>query len=334
MFNFGNISFVHPALLWLLLLIPILSVWYYYNQRDRFPTLNMPNLNALGEEGSLRGQLSITLPILRALTVMTFIVALARPQATLKQQDIKSEGIDIILSMDISSSMLAQDFKPDRLEASKSVADEFVDRRPYDRIGLVIFSGEAFTQCPATTDHKVVKELLSGLQCGSLLEDGTAIGMGLATAVNRLKDSKSKSKVVILLTDGVNNSGYIDPKTAAEIAKQYKVKVYTIGVGTRGVATVPSYNINGQMFPQLMRVEIDEELLEEIATMTGGKYFRATDESSLFAIYQEIDRLEKTEIEVTTIKRYSEEYFRWIALGLIFLIMELVMRYTVFRTIP
>ncbi len=334
MLNFRNITFVNPIFLWLLVLVPILVVWYYLNQEKRFPTLRMPNLNALGEEGSLRGQLSVSMPVLRALAFITLIGALARPQATLKEQNIKADGIDIILSMDISSSMLAQDFNPDRLEASKAVAEEFVNRRPYDRIGLVVFSGEAFTQCPVTTDHKIVKEFLVNLRCGLLENDGTAIGMGLATAVNRLKDSKAKSKVVILLTDGVNNSGYIDPIKAAKIAKEFGVKVYTIGVGTRGVARLPSYNINGQMLPKLTRVEIDEDLLKDISKKTGGKYFRATNENSLFMIYQEIDRLEKTEMEITTIKRYSEEYLHWISLAVFFLLLEFLLRYTVFRSIP
>jgi Ca-activated chloride channel family protein len=334
MFNFNDITFVNGYFLWFLVLVPGLVVWYYYQQHKRFPTLNMSDLSAFGDEGSLRGQLSIILPILRALAFVMFVIALARPQATLKQQNIKAEGIDIILSMDVSSSMLARDFTPDRLEASKAVADEFVDRRPYDRIGLVVFSGEAFTQCPATTDHKIVKEFLAGLKCG-FLEDGTAIGMGLATAVNRLKDSEAKSKVVILLTDGVNNSGYIDPLMAAEIAREFNVRVYTIGVGTRGLASVPSdHLINGKFVFKTARVEIDEELLIQISEMTKGKYFRATDENSLSLIYQEIDRLEKTKMDITTIKRYSEEYFRFIAWGLAFLLLELGLRYTVFRTIP
>lgn len=338
MLNFRDITFVNAAFLWLLLLVPILIGWYYYQyfhkNEKRFPTLTMSSLSAFGEEGSLRGQLSIVLPILRALALLTLIGAFARPQATLKEQNIKADGIDIVLAMDLSSSMLARDFTPDRLEASKLVAEEFVDRRPYDRIGLVAFSGEAFTQCPVTTDHKVVKELLSGLKCG-FLEDGTAIGMGLATSVNRLKDSKAKSKVAILLTDGVNNSGYIDPLTAAEIAQEFGIKVYTIGVGTRGMASVPDdHLINGQFIFRMARVEIDEKLLQDISEMTGGKYFRATDENSLQLIYEEIDRLEKTEMDITTIKRYSEEYYRWIGLGLFFLFLELILRYTTFRTIP
>ena len=236
--------------------------------------------------------------------------------------------------MDLSSSMLAQDFKPDRLEESKRVAADFVNKREHDRIGLSVFSGEAFTQCPLTTDHKVVKEFLAGLKCG-LLEDGTAIGMGLATSVNRLKDSDAKSKVVILLTDGVNNAGYIKPYTAAEIAREFDVKVYTIGVGSTGDALTPvSRRSDGKYIFGLARVEIDEALLEEIANMTGGKYFRATSGEGLEKIYEEINQLEKTEIEVTSIKRYSEEFHYFAFWGLVLLVLEFLLRYTVFRTIP
>lgn len=334
MFNLKSITFTSPEFLWLLLLLPVFAYWYYRKQDEQYPTLRMSDLSAFGEENSLKGSLSVVLQILRALAFLTFVCALARPQATLKEQDIKAEGIDIVLAMDVSSSMLARDFTPDRLEASKAVADEFVDRRAFDRIGLVVFSGEAFSQCPLTTDHKVVKEFLGGLKCG-ILEDGTAIGDGLATAVNRLKDSEAKSKVVILLTDGVNTAGYIDPLTAAEIAKTYGIRVYTIGVGTRGMASVPADQlINGEFLFRMSPVEIDEALLQEISDKTSGKYFRATNESSLFSIYQEIDRLEKTEMEITTIKRYSEEYYVWMMLGLLFLLLEFILRYTVFRTIP
>jgi len=259
---------------------------------------------------------------------------MARPQLTLQEEEITADGVDIMMVMDLSSSMLAQDFKPDRLEVSKRVAADFVSKREHDRIGLSVFSGEAFTQCPLTTDHRVVKEFLADLRCG-LLEDGTAIGMGLATAVNRLKESESKSKVVILLTDGVNNAGYIQPITASEIAREFDVKVYTIGVGSTGDALTPvSRRSDGKYIFGLARVEIDEELLAQIADMTGGKYFRATSAESLERIYAEIDQLEKTEIEVTTIKRYSEEFHHFALWGLILLVLELFLRYTVFKTIP
>lgn len=283
---------------------------------------------------SWKADLQKLLPLLRALAFIALVVAMARPQLTLKKEDIKAEGIDIFLAIDLSSSMLAQDFQPDRLEVCKRVAAEFVEKRQYDRIGLAVFSGEAFTQCPLTTDHRVLTDFIEGLRCG-ILEDGTAIGMGLATAVNRIKDSPSKSKVVILLTDGVNNAGYVKPLTAAEIAKEFGVKVYTIGVGQEGTAVSPiSRRIDGSYVMGMARVEIDEELLKQISDMTGGKYFRATTARSLERIYDEIDRLEKTEIEVTSVKRYSEEFYRFVWVGICLILIELFLRYTILRSIP
>ena len=331
---FDNIEFVNPELLALLLLIPAIAAWFFYKKTDPHVSLKMPTLESVSGLSSFRSILRKYLPLLRVLAFATLVIALARPRQTLKEEDIKAEGIDICLVMDLSSSMLAQDFKPDRLEVSKKVAADFVSKRQHDRIGLSVFSGEAFTQCPLTTDHRVVKEFLASLKCG-ILEDGTAIGMGLATAVNRLKESDSKSKVVILLTDGVNNAGYIKPLTASEIAREFDVKVYTIGVGSTGDALTPvSRRSDGKYIFGLARVEIDEDLLQEIADMTGGKYFRATSAESLARIYAEIDQLEKTEIEVTAIKRYSEEFHGFALWGLIFLILELILRYTVFKTIP
>jgi Ca-activated chloride channel family protein len=329
-----NITFVHPGMLWLLVALPLLVVWYYRTYKRRYPVLKLSNLAALQHTRSLRGRLRSLLPTLRILAMGLLIIALARPQQTLKEEQIKAEGIDIALVMDLSSSMLAQDFKPDRLEVSKRVAADFINKRPYDRIALSVFSGEAFTQCPLTTDHAIVKNFLAELQCG-LLEDGTAIGMGLATSVNRLKDSDAKSKVIILLTDGVNNAGYIKPLTAAEIAKEFNIKVYTIGVGSTGEALTPvSRRSDGKYIYGLARVEIDEALLTTIATSTGGQYFRATSEESLAAIYDEIDQLEKTEMEVTSIKRYSEEFRAFAWLGLLLILLELLLRYTVLRAIP
>ena len=220
------------------------------------------------------------------------------------------------------------------MEVSKKVAIQFVEKRPFDRIGLVVFSGESFTQCPLTTDHKVLKDFLDGLQCG-LLEDGTAIGMGLASAVNRLKDSRAESKVIILLTDGVNNSGYIKPITAAEIAQELNTKVYTIGVGSIGQALSPiSRRSDGRYVFGMAKVEIDEGLLNQISDMTGGRYYRATDEQSLEAIYDEIDRLEKTEMDITTFKRYSEEFAQFLFIGLLFLLLEVVLKQTILKTLP
>jgi len=299
----GNIDFVHPEAFLLLLSIPLLGLWYFLRLRKRQTYLTISDSTPIKKLSTWRTILYPYLPILRVFSLAFIIIALARPQLTLKEEEIKAEGIDIILVMDISSSMLAQDFQPDRLQVSKEVAKQFVDKREFDRIGLVVFAGESFTQCPLTTDHRVVKDFLDGLQCG-MLEDGTAIGMGLASAVNRMKDSDSKSKVVILLTDGVNNSGYIKPLTASEIAQELETKVYTIGVGTRGQALSPvSRRSDGRYIFGMANVEIDERLLEEIANMTGGQYYRATDQQSLESIYAEIDRLEKTEMEITSFRR-------------------------------
>ena len=330
----GNIDFVHPEAFLLLLLIPLLGLWYFLRLRKRQTYLTISDSTPIKKLSTWRTILYPYLPILRVFSLAFIIIALARPQLTLKEEEIKAEGIDIILVMDISSSMLAQDFQPDRLQVSKEVAKQFVDKREFDRIGLVVFAGESFTQCPLTTDHRVVKDFLDGLQCG-MLEDGTAIGMGLASAVNRMKDSDSKSKVVILLTDGVNNSGYIKPLTASEIAQELETKVYTIGVGTRGQALSPvSRRSDGRYIFGMANVEIDERLLEEIANMTGGQYYRATDQQSLESIYAEIDRLEKTEMEITSFRRYSEEFRRFLSIGIILLLIDLLLRLTVFKTLP
>lgn len=334
MFWTESYQFVNPGFFLLLLALPLLVWWYLRTHTRRYASMRMSSLKALEGIHSIRGRLRALLPVLRGLAFIALVIAMARPQRILKEEEIKAEGIDIALVMDLSSSMLAQDFKPDRLEVSKRVAGDFVDKREFDRISLAVFAGEAFTQCPLTTDHRIVKEFLDGLKCG-ILEDGTAIGMGLATAVNRLKDSEAESKVVILLTDGVNNAGYVKPLTAAEIAREFNVKVYTIGVGTTGDALTPvSRRSDGRYIFGLARVEIDENLLRELAEMTGGKYFRATSEESLEQIYAEIDQLEKTEIEVTSVRRYTEEFHHFALWGLIFLILEITLRYTVLRTIP
>ena len=316
-----NIEFVSPQALLLLLLIPLAAFWYWYRLQKQQSYISISTTAPLTGNSSWRARFFPFLPILRALAFAAMVFALARPQLSLKEEDIKAEGIDIILVMDISSSMLAQDFQPDRLQVSKEVAKEFIDKREYDRIGLVVFAGESFTQCPLTTDHRVVKEFLDGLQCG-MLEDGTAIGMGLASAVNRMKESEAKSKVVILLTDGVNNSGYIKPITAAEIAQQLETKVYTIGVGSTGDALTPvSRRSDGRYIFGLARVEIDEALLDEIAKMTGGRYFRATDAVGLGEIFTTIDELETSEIESRVRTMYTElfPYPLGAALGLLLL---------------
>ena len=331
---FSNIAFLHPWFLAFLLLIPVIGFWYWRRYKDRYATLRMPSLESVKGRASLRGRLRALLPTFRLVAFILLVLAMARPRKLFQEEEVKAEGIDIMLVMDLSSSMLARDFEPDRLEVCKRVATEFVDKREYDRIGLAVFAGEAFTQCPLTTDHRVVKDFLSSLQCG-MLDDGTAIGMGLATAVNRLKDSPSKSKVVILLTDGVNNAGYIKPETAAEIAREFQIKTYTIGIGSSGDALTPvSRRSDGRYVFGLARVEIDEPLLQDIAQMTGGRYFRALTVEGLEAVYEEIDELEKTEIDVTVFKRYEELFYPFLLAGLVLLLLEMLLRYTLFRAIP
>lgn len=327
-------EFVQPAFLLLLFLLPILGWLAWTKRRERQVRLKMSSLAALSDTVSWRGRLRIVLPILRALAFVALVVALARPQEVMQEQEVKAEGIDIVLVMDLSSSMLAQDFKPDRLEVSKSVAAEFVSKRQYDQVGLVTFAGEAWSKSPLTVDHDIIQTDLAGLECGTL-EDGTAIGMGLSTAINRLKDSNSKSKVVILLTDGDNNAGYIKPITAAEIAQEFNIKVYTIGVGSVGSAYAPVGRLSGNRYRfGLVTVKIDEPLLREIATMTGGRYFRATDNESLQRIYEEIDELEKTAIEVKIVKSYSDKFHLFVFLALCFIVVETLLRYTLLKTIP
>ena len=333
----SNIQFVHP---WFFLLIPLVLgvfVWYYLRRQSYFPRFRMSSLQGVEDISSFKSKLTILTPILRGISLIALVFAMTRPQSVLQEEEVKAEGIDIVLVMDLSSSMLAQDFTPDRLWVSKVVAGDFVKGRKYDRIGLTAFAGEAYTQAPLTTDHAVILDFLnpeSGLQVGKL-QDGTAIGMGLATAVNRLKDSEVKSKVVILLTDGVNNSGYVKPIDAAEIAKEFGVKVYTIGVGSTGHAHTPrNRNARGQYIYSLQGVEIDEALLKEISSMTGGRYFRATNEESLQQIYASIDQLEKTEIEVSVLKRYQDKFYLFALIGLLSLFLEMILKYTLIRSIP
>ena len=329
-----NIEFSNPEFFALLLVIPAIILWQWWKKPERNPVMGFSDLSPIHGIQSWRSKIHFLPTLLRTLAFIIFVLAMTRPQLSLTEEEVKAEGIDIVLSMDLSSSMLAQDFQPDRLSVSKQVAIEFVDKRIHDRIGLVVFAGESYTQCPLTTDHAIVKSFLSELECGRL-QDGTAIGMGLASAVNRLKDSESKSKIVILLTDGVNNAGYIKPLTAAEIAKEFDVKVYTIGVGSMGSARSPvNRRSDGRYVFDFARVEIDEALLREISSMTGGKYYRAIDEESLEKIYEEIDTLEKTEIEVNVFKRYKDEFRKLIMAGLIFLLLEFLIAKVVLRTIP
>jgi len=326
---FQNINFVNPYLL-ALAILPI--AWYVYRRisKSRQSYIMMSSASPFEATKNWRSKWTGLPDILRLLAMISLVVALARPQLALSEEEVNAEGIDIMLAMDLSSSMLAKDFEPDRLEVSKKVAADFVAKRPYDRIGLAVFAGEAFTQCPLTTDQLIIQDFLGSLAVG-ILDDGTAIGMGLATAVNRLKDSETKSKIVILLTDGVNNTGYINPLTAAEIAKEYGIKVYTIGVGTEGTALTPvNRRSNGQYIFRQSMVQIDEQLLQQISNDTGGRYFRAKDQTDLEDIYNYIDQLEKTEIEVNVFKKYKEEFriFLLLALGLLFaefLIQKLVL---------
>jgi len=270
--------------------------------------------------------------VLRMMVVILLIVVLARPQSSLKQQNVSIAGIDIVLGLDISSSMLAQDLRPDRLEAAKELALEFFRGRPNDRVGLVVFAGEAFTQCPLTTDHTVIEDMMDDIKSG-MIEDGTALGDGLATAINRLTESQAISKVIILLTDGVNNAGSLDPLSSAEIAKIYGIRIYTIGVGTYGVAPYPVQTPFGIRY-QDMEVQIDEGLLQQVADMTDGKYFRATSNQQLESIYKEIDQMEKSKIDVTEFRKKTAEYLPLALMALLFIILEILMRNTVFKNIP
>jgi len=332
LFDISSFSFAHPALLWLLLILPFLIVWHFTKQQKKNSTLILSTLEGLPKKnGKGKARFRPLLFWLRILSIGFIIIALARPQTYNVNEQINSEGIDIVLSIDISGSMLAQDLKPNRIEAAKKVAQEFIDSRITDRIGLVTFSGESFTLAPLTTDKNILLTQIKNAQVGQL-KDGTAIGMGLGTAVSRMRESKAKSKVVILLTDGENNSGLIDPMTALEIAKTYNVKVYTIGVGTKGKALSPAQDAFGNIVMVEQEVRIDEDLLKKISKQTGGKYFRATNITALRNIYKEIDKLERTEVEIDSFKRYSEKFFPFAFLGILFLFLEMVLRYTWLRS--
>jgi len=327
-----GIVFDSPGFLYLLALLPLMIFLYVIRYNKSSAALRVSSAEAFNNsDKTFRHILRHVLFGMRVAATGLLIIVLARPQATNSYQDVSTEGIDIILTLDISGSMLARDFKPDRLEASKNVATEFISGRPYDRIGLVVFSGESFTQCPLTTDHAVLINLMKEIKSG-MIEDGTAIGEGLATAVNRIKDAGGKSKVIILLTDGVNNRGMIAPLTAAEIAKTFGVRVYTIGVGTRGVAPYPVQTPFGVQF-QNMPVEIDEDVLKTIADMTGGKYFRATDNEKLVQIYAEIDKMEKSKIDVRQYRIREEKYFLPALLASVLFLAEILIRNTVMRSL-
>ena len=330
MFGF---EFANPKYFLLLVLLLPMILWYIFKEKKSHADLQFSSLRAFrGIQHAGRVWLRHVLFALKVLAIVFLVTALARPQSSNSWQTYTSEGIDIVLGLDISTSMLARDFSPDRLEAAKEVATKFILERPQDRIGLVVFAGESFTQCPLTTDQAVLVNLLREVQSG-MIEDGTALGLGLANAVNRLKDSPAKSKVVILLTDGVNNRGAIAPVTAAELAKTYGIRVYTIGVGTYGEAPYPVPSPFGVQL-QNMRVEIDEDVLRQIATVTGGQYFRATDNSKLEQIYKEIDQLEKSKMEVKHFSKKQEQYFWFGLIGVLLLVGEALLRYTLLRKIP
>lgn len=327
-----NITFANPKLLWGLLIIPAAIVWYIFRQKKQDASVRFSDMNgfeSLPKSWRVYGRHLLFVLQMAALALL--IVAIARPQSTSTSETSNIEGIDIILAQDVSGSMLARDLKPDRLEASKKMAADFVEGRPTDRMGLVVFSGESFTQVPLTTDHGIMLSMLKELKSG-MIEDGTAIGDGLATAINRLKDSEAISKVIILLTDGLNNAGSVDPYTAAELAKLYGIRVYTIGVGSYGTAPYPVQTIFGMQYQQ-MKVEIDEKMLTTIANNSGGKYFRATSNQKLSEIYDEIDKLERSKIEVTEFRHVHEEFYPLVALALVLLLVEFLLRKTVFRTI-
>lgn len=326
--------FANPTYLYLLLLLVPLIGWYIYKLHKSQASLQVSSSEAFQLPGTSSWKVYMRhLPfVLRMLAIALLIVVLARPQSTNSWQNSSTEGIDIVMAMDISTSMLAEDLKPNRLEAAKDVAASFINGRQNDNIGLVVFAAESFTQCPLTIDHGVLLNLFKDIQPG-IIQDGTAIGLGLANAVSRIKDSQAKSKVIILLTDGVNNTGEIAPVTAAEIAKTLGIRVYTIGVGTQGEAPYPIPTAFGVQY-QNVPVEIDEQVLKQIASTTGGQYFRATDNSSLKEIYSEIDQLEKTKISVQEFSKKQEEYKNWALLVFALLLIEVLLRNTVLRNIP
>ena len=326
---FKEITFANPQLLWLLLLLPLLPLWTYWRRKKQQGSLVISTLGGLQPLKPAYPLLRHAGLVLRMLAAALLIVVLARPQSALSWEDSTTEGIDIVIATDISGSMLSEDLKPNRLEAGKNIAMDFIKGRPYDRIGLVVFSGESFTQCPLTIDHDVLINLFQDISNG-MIRDGTAIGMGLATAVNRLKESDAKSKVVILLTDGTNTTGSVAPITAAEIAQQFNVRVYTVGVGTEGEAPYPVQTPFGVQYQQVP-VTIDEETLTEIADVTGGKYFRATDNEKLKDIYAQIDQLEKAKIAVTHYQQKTERFFPLALAALLLLLLDFALRHTLLK---
>lgn len=329
----NNVEFAYNFVLWALLLIPIYAFWYYFKNKNLKANYNYSSLKIFDKVRTSLKERLIHIPfILRLLALAFLIIAAARPQTFSTGENIYTEGIDIVMLLDISGSMLAEDFRPNRLDAAKNEITDFIEGRTTDKIGLVIFAKESFTQCPLTIDYKVLRSLLSEIKSG-MLEDGTAIGTAIANGVNRLKDSDAKSKVMILLTDGVNNSGEIDPITASQIAKEFNIRIYTVGVGTMGTAPYPFQTPFGVKY-QNVPVEIDEVTLKKIAETTNGNYFRATNNQKLKEIYNQIDLLEKTKVEVTSYKQAKELFYNWLLIGLILLLTEFLLSNTYLKKIP
>jgi len=329
-----KMEFLNIEFLWLLAAIPLLALWYYYTDKYKSNTLNFSNSEAFSDSKSFVVFLEPILRIFRMIALALLIIALARPQVTDMSTRVKNnQGIDIVMAIDVSASMLAKDLKPNRLEALKDVAANFIRSRTTDRIGLVEYAGESYTKTPITSDKSIILKSLSEIEYNTIIEGGTAIGMGLATSVNRIKDSKAISKVVILLTDGVNNSGFIDPLTAAELANEFGIKIYTIGLGTNGMALSPiGIDSRGKFNYVNTKVEIDEKLLNEIADMTGGKYFRATNNSKLKEIYDDIDKLERSDIEEFKYYNVQEKYRIFLLPALILIGLEMILKFTLFRS--
>src|SRR5690554_786201 len=329
-----NITFLHPEFFWLFVLFPGLIALYIFTQKKQSATLTMSSLDGFSPKSSFLAKIKILLFVLRLSALSLIIIGLARPQTVdVTSRTTSTQGVDIVIAIDVSGSMLAKDLKPNRLEALKRVASDFVSERPTDRIGLVIYAAESYTKTPVTSDKGIILNAIRDIRYDSVLQDGTAIGMGLATAVNRLKESKAKSKVIILMTDGENNSGFLEPRTAAEIAKEYGVKVYTIGIGTNGMAEMPyAYAPNGGFLYRMMEVKIDEALMRDIANTTGGKYYRATSNTKLNEIYDEINKLEKTDVEELKYFNYDEKYRSLILLAGVLLLLEFILRKTLFKS--
>ncbi len=327
-----NLEFLNPEFLWLLCLLPVIAFWFYYTRKKNSASLKISGTKGFGKP-SLLSKLKPMLNILRLLAIASLIIALARPRSVeVSKKSKTTRGIDIVMAMDVSASMLAKDLKPNRLEALKVVASRFVNQRPNDRIGIVVYAGESYTKTPITSDKRIVLNTIREITWGAL-EDGTAIGMGLGSAVNRLKNSQAKSKVIILLTDGVNNSGFVDPRTAAELAKELGIKVYTIGIGTNGTALFPvAKDPAGNLVFRNVPVEIDEALLKYISAQTEGKYFRATDNETLGKIYDEINKLETTKVEELKYYNFDEKFRPFVLFAGFLVFLEMLLRYTVYRS--